>query len=103
MSRFLLTDNGITQTHVEFHHGELIISSSQNVEPILNQNARLKQIAQSSRSPMRLAAQIPIHMHQRWRREWREKYSSDWTWQTFLAMKLNDRSFSKLRTEDMRI
>lgn len=45
-----------------------------------------------------LAARIPIVIWQNWRREWMEKYSDAWTWQTFEVMKLNSRDFSYLKT-----
>lgn len=104
MSRILLTDNGVTQTHLDFHHGELVIHRQQDVEPILDENVHIRNhLQQSARQDMRLAARVPMIDYQRWRREWRETSVDKWEWQTFLTMKLNSRDYAKFRTEDMRI
>ena len=103
MSRILFSDNGYAKTHLEFHRGELIISRSQDVAPILDENQRIRSIQQSSKQDMRLAARVPMVDYQRWRREWRENHADKWEWQTYLTMKLNSSDYSKFRTEDMRI
>lgn len=103
MAGLLLTDNGVTQTRIHMHSDQLVVSHSQDVEPILRENELARRIQQSRHSPMRLAASVPILEYQRWRREWRERHADRWTWQTYLAMKLNSPDYQKFRTEDMRI
>ena len=65
---------------------------------ILDDCAAMRSLHQNSRSNFRLAAKVPINTHAGWKKEWREKYSDTWTWPTFLAMKLNSRENSHLRT-----
>ena len=65
---------------------------------ILDNCARMRSLHQNSRSHFKHAGQIPIGLHAVWKKEWREKYSDTWTWQTFLAMKLNSREYENLRT-----
>lgn len=103
MSRFSLGHNGVTETVVHFEGDQMITEEVQDVAPVLEANRRILQLEQSRHSPMRLAASIPIIVYEQWKREFREKYSDVWTWKTYLAMKLNSRDSSKLRTTDMRI
>lgn len=103
MTRLLLKDSGVAKTFVRFQGDQMVTETVQDVEPILNANARIMQLQQSKHSPLRLAASVPGIDYHRWRREWRETMADKWTWQTYLTMKLNSRDFQKFRTEDMRL
>ena len=63
---------------------------------IIDECQKLRGLHQNRQSNFRLAAKIPLVTHQLWKKEWREKYSDTWTWQTFLAMKINSGEYSKL-------
>lgn len=65
---------------------------------ILTDCARKRSLHQRKGSAFQHAAQIPILTHTMWKKEWREKYAQDFTWQTFLTMKLNSRENCHLRT-----
>ena len=65
-------------------------------QDILDECQKLRGLAQNQQSNFRLAAKVPLVTHQLWKKEWREHYSDTWTWQTFLAMKLNNRDHRKL-------
>ena len=69
---------------------------------ILDDCARMRSLAQNNNSAFKLAARIPINTHAGWKKEWREKYSDTWTWQTYLAMKLNSRDYENLRVGHQR-
>lgn len=65
---------------------------------ILDDCARMRDLNQNKASNFRLAARVPFGMHTIWRKEWMEKHRDTWTWQTFLAMKINSSDFKNLRT-----
>lgn len=64
---------------------------------ILDECAKLRSLRQNKKGAFQLAAKVPINTHAAWKREWREKFSDTWTWQTFLAMKLNSRDNEYMR------
>lgn len=99
----LLAQNQHVKTFVDVHGNELFIKRTQDVQPILDANQRLITLEQNKKLDFRLAARIPKLTYYEWKREWNEKYSDDWEWSTFLAMRLNSRDYTKFRTEDMRI
>lgn len=69
---------------------------------ILDECAKLRTLRQNKGGAFQLAAKVPINTHTMWKREWREKHSDTWTWQTFLAMKLNSRENENLRVGHQR-
>ena len=38
----------------------------------------------------------------KWKKEWKENHADRWEWKTYLAMKVRDRDYDKLRTSEMR-
>ena len=50
-----------------------------------------------------IIGQIPITMFTNWKREWEEKYSGDFTFDTFLASRLNDPDYKYFKTVDRRL
>ncbi len=65
-------------------------------QSILDECQKLRGLAQNRQSNFRFAGKVPLVTHQLWKKEWREKYSDTYTWQTFLAMKMNNRDNKKL-------
>ena len=65
---------------------------------ILDECHQLRSLRQTKGRHFQLAAKVPINTHCQWKKEWREKHSDTWTWQTFLAMKLNSRENEYMRT-----
>lgn len=91
---------GVKET-VHDEGSRLIIARKQNVGPILDQNLRLRG-QYNPRAHGRISAQIPVTLYYQWRREWQQKYSDKFTWNTYRTIKLNDRNFRKLRCDDGR-
>lgn len=105
MGRILRLGNSVTgvQHSVEIDHDgdgfTLVEFTPDSVErEILDDCSRLRSLHQNSRATFKHAGKVPIGLHAIWRKEWREHYSDTWTWQTFLAQKLNSREFQNLRT-----
>ena len=68
------------------------------VQAILDSNAELRNHAVINKQARgRLVARIPDTMHREWKKEWKNKYAQDWTWKTYLSMKLNSRENSYLK------
>lgn len=105
MGRIVRLGNSPTgvQHSVEIDHDgdgfTLIEFTPDSVEKeILDSCAQLRSLHQNSKSHFKHAGRVPIGLHAIWKKEWREKYRETWTWQTFLAMKLNSREYEHLRT-----
>ncbi len=67
---------------------------------ILDDCARLRGLAQRKGSAFQFAGKIPLVTHALWKKEWREKHRETFTWPTFLAMKMNNRDYGKLKVLD---
>jgi len=65
---------------------------------ILDSCERMRSLVQRKGAGLRHAGRIPINTYIAWKKEWKEKYSQDFTWATFESMKLNSRDNGKLRT-----
>lgn len=97
-----------TETVVHVDDDELItrdVMSGRNVQSILDRNHDARSLGRkpNPQAQGRLAASIPIPVYTEWRKEWRTKYRQDWTWKTYLSMKLNSRDFAYLKTNEMRV
>lgn len=103
----MLSDNGVIQNHIAVSDDELIcrdVMPGHHVQTILDANARVRNDnAHNRKAQGRLAARIPITLWSEWRKEWRTKYRQYSTWQTFLAIKINNRDYSYLRTQNQKI
>lgn len=66
-------------------------------QEIVDECSKLRGLYQKKQGTFQLAAKIPINTYYGWKKEWRQKHADTWTWQTFLAMKLNSRDNEKLR------
>ena len=74
------------------------IKPAKQVQAILDVNAELRNHAVINKQARgRLVARIPDTMHREWKKEWQTKYRQDWTWRTYLSMKLNSRENSYLK------
>lgn len=85
-----------------FTDGDTVISEdvkpAKQVQAILDSNAELRNHAVVNKQARgRLVARIPDTMHREWKKEWQTKYRQDWTWRTYLSMKLNSRENSYLK------
>lgn len=79
------------------------LMSARNVQSILDTNAERRAMGPNRKAHGRLVASVPNVIHNEWKKEWREKYADKWEWMTFVAMKLNSRDYSYLRTTDMNV
>ena len=74
------------------------VKPAKQVQAILDVNAELRNHAVINKQARgRLVARIPDTMHREWKKEWQTKYRQDWTWRTYLSMKLNSRENSYLK------
>lgn len=80
-----------------------VVETVQDVEPILKTNKELRNSGRNTRAQSFIGASVPIHLHYKWVREWKEHHADKWELGTYLAMKVNSRDYSELRTTDMKI
>lgn len=92
-------------TELILEHDQVVLRHAFDAQPVLDQNSRERNMPQrgSPRMGAKKAASIPTPLYHLWRKEWREKHADKWTWHTFLAMRLNSRDYSYLRTSDMKL
>lgn len=82
---------------------EFVISQSQNVSPILDENKRLQNEFLNSKANFRKAASIPVVVWEEWMKEFTKKYG--WNYmkapkkyrEKFIKAKLNDPDNAFLR------
>jgi hypothetical protein len=79
------------------------IMPGKTVQKLLDENHRLRQDGFNKKAHGRIAARVPMVMLYEWQKEWRQTYRKDWTWKTYLAMKINSRDYAHLRTTHMKI
>jgi hypothetical protein len=101
--RISLGHNGISETLVHEESGSLITEEVQDCTAVLDRAQILRGLSVNRRAHMKPAATIPLVIYHNWKKEWRTQYRQSWTWQTYLAMKINSRDYSKLRTSDMKL
>ena len=65
-------------------------------DAIIDECSKLRALHQNKASNFHFAGKIPINLHTAWKKEWRETARDKMTWPTFLAIKMNNRDFSKL-------
>ena len=66
-------------------------------DAIIDECSRLRALHQNKGSNFQFAGKIPINVHARWKKEWRETARDNMTWPTFLAIKINNSDYCKLR------
>jgi hypothetical protein len=104
-----LGDNGNgTYTELRVSDDEIIsrdVMPGQYVQNILDVNSRFRaEGRQPNRNAHgRLAASIPLPIYTEWRKSWMTKYKDDWSWKTYLTMKINSRDYSHLKTNEMNV
>jgi hypothetical protein len=109
MKKISLGANGNgTHTVIHVDDDELItrdIMPAKNVQSILDANAEFRARGRKPNPAAhgRLAASIPSPVYATWRKDWAEKYRDDWTWKTYLVMKLNTRDYSYLKTNELHL
>lgn len=105
--RELLSDDGLTQTHLILEGDELITldtTPGHRVQRILDVNKRHRNDRdQNPIAQGRLVASVDPVIRHNWRREWEKYHSDKFTWKTYLAIQLNSREFEYFRTQDSTI
>lgn len=80
---------------------ELIVRTTQDAEPIIEGNKRMRQHQEHARGTPHLggyhAARIPTTIYYQWKQEWQKQHADKWTWHTYLAMKINNRDYAEFR------
>lgn len=93
--------HGAIETRLHFQDGEMIaedVLHGRYVQSILDQNQRDRSLGHNPKAMGRHAARVPLPLLETWRQEWRANHADKWEWSTYLAMKLNSRDYSHLRT-----
>ncbi len=101
MKHFLLGQVDGVQSRVHIDDNEMILESytpGKVNQRLLDENHRFRSQGHNPKARGRLAARIPNTLHEAWKKEWKREYKDKWTWTTYLAMKLNSRDYSYLRT-----
>lgn len=104
--RQILSDDGLTQTHLVIQGDELVtadVTPGNRIQKILDVNNRHRIDGVRENGLLRPAASIDPVIYMGWKRDWRENHRDKWTWKTYLVMKLNSRDFSYFRTQDSKI
>lgn len=104
MNRFDLgvNPNG-TRTEIYVGEKEIVTRDTMDAQPIIDENAALRNHGGKMGRNGYLAAQIPITIYVEWRKDWKRNHSDKWEWKTYLAQKLNSKDWLKLRTMETRI
>lgn len=97
-----------TQTWAKEEDGVLYTSdvqSGKTIQAILDENHRRRQLGRKPNSLARgrLVASVPATVHYEWVKDWKTRHRDKWTWETYVAMKLNDRNYKYLRTTEGRV
>jgi hypothetical protein len=100
--------HGATYTELTYEGSEMIardIMPGKFVQSILDSNAEKRALGKrpNPKAHGKLAASIPLPIYHEWKKEWRTTYRQDWTWKTYLTMKINNRDFSFLKTNEMKL
>lgn len=97
-----------SSTYVKEEDGALYASDIQDArvtKAILDNNQRMRSLGRDPNPTARgrMVASVPVTIHYEWQKEWKRYHSDKWTWKTFVAMKLNDSNWAKLRTNEMKV
>ncbi len=101
MKRFVLGHVDGAQSRVHISDDEMVLETytpGKVNQAHLDHVARMRNQGHNARAKGRLAASIPSTLYEAWKKEWNRQYKDVWTWPTYLAMKLNSRDYSYLRT-----
>jgi len=108
--RLLISDNGVTQTWANITDDvEMVVETTQNVSPILDQNQALQTTEFNRKGNMWPVASVPLIVMQQWKREFEATrgvsyYQADPVErQAFIARKLNDRDYQRFRTGEFKL
>src|SRR5574343_1131045 len=90
-----------TEREIWIGDNEIITQHKERVDPLLDQNQRIRNAGAARRNGMHHVASIPMTVFYKWKKEWKEHHADRWEWKTYLAMKVRDRDYDKLRTSEM--
>lgn len=93
----LLKSNGHSVTTTEVHGNEMAVLTSQPTEPILAEAARMRSAYEGGHTHGYHLAKVPVVLHFKWQKEWRDNHSDKWEWGTYLKMKLNSPEYRNFR------
>ncbi len=78
------------------------IAPASKIQAILDENHANRREGHNRKAFGRLAARIPDVLFYEWQKEWRTTYRKDWTWQTYLAMKISSGEHKKFLTTHLK-
>lgn len=88
------------RSEVRINDDSIEVKRTQRVDHILD-GFREQSETVNRKAAGRIAARIPIETYHAWRDEWRKNHSDRWEWTTFLASRLNNPDFKKLRNQKL--
>ncbi len=91
--------NGI-KTEVTHDDTGIVVKRTQRVDTIID-SLRHDSEHVNRKAAGRVAARIPLSTLWEWKDEWRKKYADKWEWTTFMAMRINNPDYSKLRNQKL--
>lgn len=103
MKQFDLGENwNGARSKIFISDNEIVVRDEMDAQPIIDANSVMREGNRMGRNGY-LAARIPATLYYEWRKDWRVNHADKWTWKTYLASKLNNRDWLKLRTLDAKI
>jgi len=80
------------------------LKTSQRVDPIIDNFRRLSEMGHNTKAVGRLAASVPVDIHNRWVKEWRDtcQRAGTLTLKEFLAVKINSSEGAVFRNQRIR-
>lgn len=91
--------NGVN-TEAVFSDDSIEFRDTQNIGNMVEEFRRDSENI-NKRAAGRIAARVPLVLHNQWVQEWREKYADKWELGTFLAMRVNSYDYSYLRNQKL--
>ena len=98
MFRTLLDTDGVVHEELIEDADGFVVKTTQNVNPILDQNARMRQHQQTGNA--RLVGRIPVILWDRWMKETRGEIMHN---PVLLKQKLNSPEYKRLKTVEGQI
>lgn len=77
--------------------------SRSEVDRLLKTNKEIRntrEIVRTDEEMLRPVAAFPLTIRTNWRREWERKFSDDWSWGTYLRLKINSPDYAQFRQID---
>lgn len=78
------------------------IAHEQRVDPIIDTFRDLSDRGHNRKAVGQLSASVPISIHNKWVKEWRDNYSDKYELKVYLAMKINSTEGAPFRNQKIR-